>query len=72
MRITHPLTPVEIFTELLRRNALTDADTAGFKAYKHDKDLCPSFTEILEGILGVGTRNSERLDARFMTPFDAH
>lgn len=22
--------------------------------------------------LGVGTRNSERLDARFMTPFDAH
>jgi multidrug efflux pump len=23
-------------------------------------------------LLGVGTRNSERLDARFMTPFDAH
>ena len=22
--------------------------------------------------LDVGTRNSERLDARFMTPFDAH
>ena len=22
--------------------------------------------------LAVGTRNSERLDARFMTPFDAH
>ncbi len=23
-------------------------------------------------LLDVGTRNSERLDARFMTPFDAH
>ncbi|AYV45106.1 nucleotidyltransferase [Caulobacter flavus] len=28
-------------------------------------------TERIEA-LGVGTRNSERLDARFMTPFDAH
>lgn len=53
MRITNPLTPVEIFTELLRRNALTDADTTDFKTYKHDKDLCPSFTELLEGMLGV-------------------
>lgn len=53
MRITNPLTPVEIFTELLRRNAVTDTDTARFSSHKHDKHLCPSFTEAVEGILEV-------------------
>ncbi|NQE65306.1 hypothetical protein [Caulobacter sp. RHG1] len=53
MRITNPLSPIEIFTELLRRNAVTDSETVQFKNFKHDKDLCPSFTEILEGVLGV-------------------
>ena len=51
MFITDRLTPAEMLSELLGVKGYTRADTARFKALRHDRDLCPQFRERVSAML---------------------